>query len=455
MNQVPEPRIGRAERRRVRSNPLRATLASVAACLLGTLALVVAPGATGTAGAVATAPSATPPATAPASTDPSTPAQSEISAAEAQAATLETQIGKEQATLDQADEQYNQAVVNLDSTETALQTSSTSIAQARTELVTEKARLKADAIDSYVSDTSSTAVASLFSAASSEDQTRDLYEQIGVGNVAADLDRVQATTRSLTATQAKLVAEQRSENIQLTAQNQARLSATTAASQSEATLAQVQGTLAQEIAQQAAAEAAAAATAAAKATTPAAAEAAVAEASQASQVASTVSGGSEAAATAVADANQAANASATVSGAAQTTVSGGGQPDAAGLAAVHGAMKYLGVPYVWGGAGPSGFDCSGLTMVAWQQAGVQLVHSAADQYADTPHVSLDALEPGDLLFYDLDGTGIDHVVMYVGPVLDGQPTPYGRSTIIQAAHTGTVVSFDPVWTSGLVGASRP
>jgi len=86
---------------------------------------------------------------------------------------------------------------------------------------------------------------------------------------------------------------------------------------------------------------------------------------------------------------------------------------------------------------------------------VQLVHSAADQYNEITHVSLSDLEPGDLLFYDLDGTGIDHVVMYVGPYLDGEPTTYGVDTIIQAAHTGTVVSFDPFWSAGLVGAGRP
>jgi len=118
-------------------------------------------------------------------------------------------------------------------------------------------------------------------------------------------------------------------------------------------------------------------------------------------------------------------------------------------------MKYLGVPYVWGGASSSGVDCSGLVMLAWAQAGVTLDHSAADQYAESTHVSLSSLEPGDLLFYDLDGTGIDHVVMYVGPTLDGSATEYGANTIIQAAHTGTVVSFDPFWAAGLVGAGRP
>jgi cell wall-associated NlpC family hydrolase len=137
------------------------------------------------------------------------------------------------------------------------------------------------------------------------------------------------------------------------------------------------------------------------------------------------------------------------------TVSSGDSPQAAGLAAVHGAMQYLGVPYVWGGASYAGVDCSGLVMLAWAHAGVSLPHSAADQYNVSQHVSLSSLEPGDLLFYDLDGAGIDHVVMYVGPILDGQPTTYGSNTIIQAAHTGTVVTFDPFWSFGLVGAGRP
>jgi len=94
-------------------------------------------------------------------------------------------------------------------------------------------------------------------------------------------------------------------------------------------------------------------------------------------------------------------------------------------------------------------------MLAWANAGVSMLHSAADQYADFPHVSPTDLEPGDLIFYDFGGTGIDHVVMYVGPTLDGQPTPYGDATIIQAAHSGTVVTFDPVWSEGFAGAASP
>jgi cell wall-associated NlpC family hydrolase len=88
-------------------------------------------------------------------------------------------------------------------------------------------------------------------------------------------------------------------------------------------------------------------------------------------------------------------------------------------------------------------------MLAWGAAGVPLLHSAEIQYQESTPIPLNQVQPGDLLFYDLEADGIDHVVMYVGS------GPYGADTIIQAAHTGTVVEFDPVWYAGLVGAGRP
>jgi cell wall-associated NlpC family hydrolase len=100
--------------------------------------------------------------------------------------------------------------------------------------------------------------------------------------------------------------------------------------------------------------------------------------------------------------------------------SGPGHP---GVVAV--AQQYLGVPYVWGGSTPSGFDCSGLTMFCYAQLGIGLPHNAAAQQASVPAVS--SPQPGDLVFF---GYPAYHVGIYVG-----------GGSMIHAPHTGTVVSY--------------
>ena len=78
------------------------------------------------------------------------------------------------------------------------------------------------------------------------------------------------------------------------------------------------------------------------------------------------------------------------------------------------AIAQVGKPYVFGASGPDSFDCSGLTMAAWAQAGVQLPHLASGQYNAGEHISYDQLQPGDLIFLYHP---IEHVEIYVGPDL--------------------------------------
>jgi len=107
------------------------------------------------------------------------------------------------------------------------------------------------------------------------------------------------------------------------------------------------------------------------------------------------------------------------------------------------AMRYLGVPYRWGGASPStGFDCSGFTMYVYAQVGVSLPHYTGSQYAMGVSVSRSQLEPGDLVFFD----GLGHEGIYVG-----------NNQFIHAPHTGDVVKISSIsgwYASTYVGARR-
>jgi cell wall-associated NlpC family hydrolase len=85
-------------------------------------------------------------------------------------------------------------------------------------------------------------------------------------------------------------------------------------------------------------------------------------------------------------------------------------PDARGRRAVDVAMTYLGAPYRWGGAGPSGFDCSGFVQYVYAQVGVRLSHNAAMQYALGTPVPRERLQPGDLVFFDR----LRHNGIYIG-----------------------------------------
>jgi peptidoglycan DL-endopeptidase CwlO len=117
---------------------------------------------------------------------------------------------------------------------------------------------------------------------------------------------------------------------------------------------------------------------------------------------------------------------------------GGGTGSAAAVVAY--ARAQVGKPYCYGGSGPGCFDCSGLTMMAWRQAGVSLPHSSASQYNVGRRISASELQPGDLIFYY---SPISHVSVYIG---GGQR--------ISATHTGDYVRVQSLGSS-IVGYGRP
>jgi len=119
--------------------------------------------------------------------------------------------------------------------------------------------------------------------------------------------------------------------------------------------------------------------------------------------------------------------------------------DGAVAAALAFGAGQLGTPYRWGGNGPGGFDCSGLTRAAYAAAGVVLPRVAQEQYGLGPTVAAGAVvRPGDLLFFGSGPAGVDHVGVYVGSGL-----------MLDAPHTGAVVRIEPAGWAGFVGATRP
>lgn len=110
-------------------------------------------------------------------------------------------------------------------------------------------------------------------------------------------------------------------------------------------------------------------------------------------------------------------------------------------AAVAFAMAQRGDAYVYGATGPNAWDCSGLTMMAWAQAGVALPHSSSAQYNSGPHVAESDLRPGDLVFYY---SPISHVGMYIG-----------NGLIVNAENPSTGVVVAPLHSMPYVGAVRP
>jgi cell wall-associated NlpC family hydrolase len=136
----------------------------------------------------------------------------------------------------------------------------------------------------------------------------------------------------------------------------------------------------------------------------------------------------------------------------QATPTAGPASGAAGAALAF-ALSQLGVPYVFGGEGPGGYDCSGLVQAAYRTAGIDLPRTAQEQYEAGPHLPNGAqLQPGDLVFFGQGPSDVTHVGIVVRP-----------GEMVDAPHTGTVVRTEPypaiigtAWGEDrYLGATRP
>ncbi|MGH9108907.1 MAG: NlpC/P60 family protein [Acidimicrobiales bacterium] len=376
------------------------------------------------------------------------PSQAQIDATQAKVSSIEATISQEQQQSEALSQEYDAAVLRAHTYQVQLAATAASLVTTRAAIHRDRAHLARLALRAYVYGAVGTGAPTLFASSANAAGDRSQYERMAIGDLAGARASLDGAESKLAVTEAAQRTEEQDAQTSASQAQALQQDNATATAAAQETLQQVKGTLASEVAAAAQAEAEREAAAAAAARRSQEAAAAAAAAQRAAAIVSVVGGTSQAA---TAAANRA-----TASAGGTTLTTAGAPTSATGVAAaaLGAAESQLGIPYVWGGETPGrGFDCSGLTQWAWAQAGVSIPRTSQAQYAGLSKVwtsattlTLSSLQPGDLFLYDnLDGTGtVDHVAMYAG-----------GDTLIQAPFTGTVVSYHPIYTDGLVAVARP
>ena len=340
----------------------------------------------------------------------------QLQGAQAQAAQIESQLQAQGARLDVLAQQYETDQQQLQALDDQLASLKTQIAVTQSHIAATQARLRQEALQSYMSGATDNSFDSIFSSGGVKAAVTQEYQNLVGANLNNEVDQLHQEQTTLGVQQAQVQGTEMQARAAVDQATAARQQAQAVAAQQQAELNQVKGQVATLIAQQQQAKQQ------------------LAAAQYQAQLAAQQAARAAAAASSKGPSNQ------TYSNVAVS-------PGASG--AVQAAESQLGVPYRWGAESPRGspnpgFDCSGLTQWSWGQAGVSLPRTAQEQYDAIPHVDMSQMQPGDLVFWN-DGTNsVQHVGMYVG-----------NGDVIDAPQTGEDVQIQPIWTNGLVGAGRP
>jgi len=330
----------------------------------------------------------------------------QISTLQAKANQIEQEITTDTQQIGILGQRYDLAMSEVQQLQGEITATKNQIAADQRRVSIDKTRLRQVAIDSYISEGTIGQANPLFAGDQRTYTERLEYGKVATGNLDVVVAQLHSAEASLNSAEANLVSQQSQAQAEANAATQARLAAQNQQAQLNAALSQVKGQIGTLVAEEQAAAAAA----------EAARTQAVLAAARSSQSSASVSGGS----------------------APQPSVPP--PPPSGGAAtAVAAAESQLGVPYVWGGTDPrgtpgdpsGGFDCSGLVMWAWAQAGVDLPHYSGAQFDDTTPVPVADMQPGDILFYGPGGD--EHEAMYVG-----------NGEMIEAPYTGAVVHITPI-----------